>query len=481
MRHSLQQETESLRPNEKLTGLLVGATVVITAWGLAGKAEWARGLYVLLSIAAAASSIIISRRDGERLNLWGFAPFGLFCVLVGISLVNLSFEAVQGAALWFAREDWVRWLPTTVDRGVTWEEMLPWGAAMLLAGALRQAAMGHRAMRLLWAGLLIHGLLLALVGVFFHLTTPSLVLGMYLDRNGYHFASFAYRNHWAAYVVILVALALGFGMSAFRRWLSGRCRFDVVVPGGIVALLLAMTLFIPGSRSGILMVAGILLLVCLRMAWVLFRQGGGRNYRWSLVGILILLLGVGGVGLKLNQGEINKHWERTERQIEGLMSGQTDLRVRFSQDTFKMAMERPIWGWGVGSFRIIFPKFQGEYMRDDQGQPTAQLHHAHNDWAEMMAEWGMAGMGLFLVPLWMRLSAIWQSTSVLSRWGGGMGCGLILLYAWVEFPLHNPAVLFLWITVLCTAAPNSLPDESKRVKHLGKRHRTTDGVGEGVS
>lgn len=457
MRNLEDPDLEPLSPNEKITGTLVLFTVAITTWAIAGRAGWVPPVFTSLAVLTAILSVVISVREGTGFNLKAFLPALFLIVLVSISLLNPSYTELYGTGVWASREAWLPWLPSTLDRGHTVSEALPWLSAFLLGGALRQASFGSRGVRLLWGALLIHGLLVAAVGVYFHITSRYLVLGIFHDPYGYHFSSFIYRNHWAAYVIILVTLSLGFSLSAFRRWSSSHGRFDAVLPGLCVALLLALTLPIPGSRSGVVVVSLLLIGAMARMGWILWRARSKRLFssahRIGVLGLVIFLCVIAGIGASFNRDEIQRHWTRTVSQIQGLAKGQDELRVNLTRDTIRMAADRPVWGWGIGSFKLVFRKYQGDYLGVIQGKSHV-VHHAHNDWAEMWAEIGLVGVLALLLPLVTRMKSIWRSRSVLSRWGGG-AVVLILLYALVDFPLHNPAVLFLWVAIFCTAGPRS--------------------------
>ncbi len=458
---------DPLRRTEWVVGGLVFATVASTTWGFAGKASWAPMTFTVLAALSALSALVLSRLEGRRFNGVAFLPFGFFALMVSVSLMNPSHEPLPGKSIgWSERTTWVTWLPATVDRATTVSETLPWLSALLLGAAIRQAEFGRRATRLLWAALLAHGLLVALVGAYFFFVDRGHILGLVRARHGYHFASFVYRNHWSAYVLLLVALALGFAFSALRRWQGGRGRLDATVAGFGVAALLALTLPMPGSRSGLLIVSGMLGFAVFRIGWVLWRartvELSSPLVRLVRVGGGLLLAGlILAGGVMLNRDTFRPHWVRTQTQIKGLLSGAEDLRMSLSRDTLQLAADRPVWGWGVGSFGLVFPVYQGDYLRAPSGEITTQVLHAHNDWAELAAETGAVGLLALIMPVAFLVIRGARADGVMGSWVT-LGTGVVMAYALVDFPMHCPAVLFLWTTLLCTASPASkLPLDEK--------------------
>lgn len=457
MQGPLDKATTALSPNEKITGILVLSVIATATWTLAGRASVSPYLYLPLALFAALSACLFARREGRPLNRLAFLPAAMLMGVIATSLINLAFQPLpENPSYLISRAQWLPWLPGTIDRGETWRAALPWIAALVLAGAIRQAEFGPRAVSLLWSALLVHGLVVAGVGTYFHFVNEHMVLGLYRDPYGYHFASFVYRNHWAAYAVLLMALSLGFAAAALRRWLRTHRNFDNMLPGVICALLLAITLPIPGSRSGMVM-AGLLLGAAL-VLMVRSVLGAGRmtmRRRGLLLGVVVGMVAVVGVvGLAVNRPAVEKHWSRTLQQAQGVIHGSGSMRLNFTKDTLRIALKRPVWGWGVGSFARVFATYHGDYLRDEQGKPTARLLRAHNDWAQMWAEVGLLGLLVLLIPVGMRLREAWRDRRPLFRWGMA-GVVLLLAYAWVDFPFQNPAVLFLWVTILSTLAPRS--------------------------
>jgi hypothetical protein len=119
-------------------------------------------------------------------------------------------------------------------------------------------------------------------------------------------------------------------------------------------------------------------------------------------------------------------------------------RLTLYRDTWRMASEKPWFGWGLESYAHVFRVFNT--------QRTAETvfwipfyAEAHNDWLQSLAETGFIGTGLLVLLGWLPLRGHWRHAfdSPVPRYLL-IGCGLILLYAWVEFPFANPAVMMVF-------------------------------------
>ena len=78
---------------------------------------------------------------------------------------------------------------------------------------------------------------------------------------------------------------------------------------------------------------------------------------------------------------------------------------------------------------------------------------AHSDWLQSVAEVGLTGTGLLVLMGLMPLVTVLRPRfpcGELPRWLF-VGCGLIALYAWVEFPFANPAVMIAFWLCFFTA------------------------------
>jgi len=130
----------------------------------------------------------------------------------------------------------------------------------------------------------------------------------------------------------------------------------------------------------------------------------------------------------------------------------TDDRAPFRRATLALISEggwqgRAWIGYGAGSYRWISPPYQAqqkELLRD--GKLYIRVIHAHNDWLEMLADWGIVGLlAVFAALLWLgrRLKRAFHSghpeTVPLA-----LGLLLMMAHAWVD--------LLFWFTPLMFTA-----------------------------
>jgi O-antigen ligase len=107
----------------------------------------------------------------------------------------------------------------------------------------------------------------------------------------------------------------------------------------------------------------------------------------------------------------------------------------------------PAYGWGAGSFRFIFPIYQSHYPAI-YSDPTEWLYweHAHDDYAEFLAEFGIVGTTLLAlggICYLARLARLrfWRDPLSLLLFAG---CCVTLLHCLGDFNFYNPAILITW-------------------------------------
>jgi O-antigen ligase len=274
------------------------------------------------------------------------------------------------------------------------------------------------------------------------------------------FGPFTNPNHFALHMLLLLGLSLGLFYAMLRRLrplVTGDSMIERVrsVPSGQAGRVLlggfATILFMAGvlasrSRGGILSMGGGLGCLVLLLA-VRARQGRGR-YLWAIGSALLLL-----VATFLWMG-----WHDVIEELGTLREIAADplanARSQATRDTLRVFGAFPVTGSGFGSFQYIFPAFAGPELA------FGRWLHAHNDWAQLLAEGGCIGALLWFTALFLfarEVLGTGRRAIVPSRaFVAGMVAGLggVALHSFLDYGLHKPAnaILLSAMAGLCVAA-----------------------------
>jgi len=135
-----------------------------------------------------------------------------------------------------------------------------------------------------------------------------------------------------------------------------------------------------------------------------------------------------------------------------------------------MAAKRPILGWGLGTFPVVYPQFRTFYT-------NFYVNEAHNDYLQFLAETGALGFAALLWFIWRlyrnALRRIQEWTTDLNgsiALAGLLGCTGILVHSFVDFNLQIPANA-AWFYVLAVIAASRYAVESRqRVRRVRAHH-----------
>ena len=163
----------------------------------------------------------------------------------------------------------------------------------------------------------------------------------------------------------------------------------------------------------------------------------------------------------------------TVRQVVD-QAGGLDGRLQISKAVGVMILDKPLLGFGPGTFAYSFLQYQPAGI---PGWYTL----AHNDYAHFIAEIGIL---LPVIMVWMIIGLFWQgygklhSSSLFIRGatlGSMAGIVAILFHSFVDFNLHIPANALLF-TILCAivAAPEPRIKKFRMGKLMGEERGGKD-------
>jgi len=278
------------------------------------------------------------------------------------------------------------------------------------------------------------GFLVAIFGILQHLTfNGKLYWFRDMRYGGIPFGPYVNRNHFAGFIELVIPVALvplALGKVRKERW--------YVV--GIFALVPIGALFLSASRGGIVSFAAELAVLVLLMA---LRRTAGRH---AVAGGLVLLLAF-----------LLVSWLGVRRVLDRFSSLQSlevtaGKRGSMRQDTWRIFIDHPWTGTGLGTLQTVFPAYETLY-------DGRVVNHTHNDYLEALAETGIAG-GLcwtwFLAALFFtslrQLLRTDKSFAAALHLSGLVACSGFLVHSLVDFNLHIPAnaLLFFLSAYLAT-------------------------------
>lgn len=436
--------------------------LIVSSWAFGGQAPWVRQviaawgtLGVLLFIIGCATRDK-STGDGTWPALRWLWPLWLYDLLVGASCFNAGFkEVVIAGRASLVMADPVWWLPSAARPMMTWKELWQFNVIVLSCCNLRLIL--HRR-RLVRTALLVIGcnaVALAVLGTFQKLAhADGLWFGLVHSPNPRFFASFIYHNHWGAFTLLNTAVCLGLLFHFMRRGGHRDIWHSPVLLGALAILLLTLSVPLSASRSSTVLVSLLLFgaLTHFLLRLIRRRRELHESALVPVTGILLAaLLALAAIGW-LGREVIAQRVQLTTTQLTHIAREDTlNSRLTLYRDTWRMAAAKPVFGWGLESYAHVFRIFNSQRAAESWVY-IPYYAEAHNDWLQSLAEVGFAGTGLLALLLLLPLGSVpWRRVHSVIPHYLLTGCGLVLLYAWVEFPFANPAVMLTFCATFCCA------------------------------
>ena len=314
----------------------------------------------------------------------------------------------------------------SLDKVATREALIKLVADLLLfflAGQLFAAASPK-----VWRGfalaVTIYAFALSVFAIVQFFSSPDLLYWSIKPRwGGAVFGSYVNHNHYAGLMEMLLPIAGGYvlGLPARQpvRWL------------GVFAVLLAFaSVELSGSRGGV-----ISMLIEIGIFGIFFGRARLFGRRRAAVISAITAVSVVAILLLIAPPSVLVRYQSLIKSPD-LSLG---MRNRMAMDTLNIFRDHRWVGTGLGSLETVYPRYQSVF-------PERTVEHAHNDFAELLAETGLAGLAVAVIALWMFFSAAFrQPKSKLDglggciRLGAAVGCCGVVLHSFSDFNLHIPA------------------------------------------
>lgn len=211
-------------------------------------------------------------------------------------------------------------------------------------------------------------------------------------------------------------------------WLAMAIPFLLVRKRWIACFLGLFLLWLTSSRASII---GVILAVS-----VLYYAISNRI--WIKIGIIL-------TGLLLITGIFYKYGDKIGIQVD---------RVSFWDSAIQMTIDKPIIGYGIGSFRINYPKYRNPLLTSKiYNTVNLDLQHAHSLYFEMGSEIGIVGVLLFLFM-------VWKHFKMNNNWGliSGIFACLIANLTDVSF-YFVPIGFMFWLYMGLLAKEKKKPEE----------------------
>jgi len=432
---------------EKLIVGLLSIEGIYLGWCLGGYPLKSFYVFSGLSLLAFLTLFIPmkSESEGVRRNLRGLIRYPifwlgiLFLAYVLVQGLNPAWVYVLGEKEWWLKSvAHIEWLPSSVnapfEKMNAFRVMMVFGNALMLLCVIWLGVRSRHSLRIFLWVFSINMVLFSSVGILQVALGVRKILGVYKPATNF-FGSFAYRNHGSIYLYLGLAVLLGLLLYYYRREQqgvdrSGKYFFCV----SMIFLVLSGFIF-SASRGGVLGAVAVLVFFGVMLMKYLSDIHSSKKVLFCMLTIIVTVVVVGLVFID------EKYIHRMESRFEGenLIEKIGDQRrVLLLEATYEMFMDKPIFGWGAGSFQHYFPAYRTRYPYLDKEEGAGRrLHYlsAHTDWLQYLAEYGVVGCSVIAAVF-----LYWIGMCV--RYLKGMngmsfmiyaGCLVLLMHSMVEF------------------------------------------------
>ncbi len=324
-----------------------------------------------------------------------------------------------------------------VGRAEFWELI---SCSLLLAAIIISPPPG-RALNYFYLFLLLWGVGLTLFGV--------VELGGNLLGRGELASTYINRNHFCAFLGLILPLTVSFGLGSPRRWLSWISRAGF--------LLLLAGVILTKSRGGLL--AASISTMAVLIMWSLNKSVLGVSLRARRAKQSRLVIAAGLI-IFLALIVVYAHYHSPSVYSTSLDALSIRTRISIWKSTVKMFLVRPWLGWGWGTFQYVYPLFK---------EPGVwySVPHAHNEFLQLLSEGGVIG---FIAVIFCLVWSLWRlvknylyspaGLEGLFSLGAAGALVYIAVHSGFDFVLRIPANAYLLTALVGLGLSSSFPESA---------------------
>jgi len=321
----------------------------------------------------------------------------------------------------------------------TWQKALLWAAYAILFFLGTQCFRGAWLKRFAIA-CTIFGFLMALFAIAQEFAGNGKIYWVMKNQAGApFFGPYMNHSHYAGLMEMLVPFALVLAIAGFSP-------VPMRILYSFAAVIMGSSIFLSRSRGGIVAFA-----VEVGVLAVLSVRGLRTSRQVALLGSFCLLLVFCFLLVRPNG-----LWDRFMQIREPLDRAHDPSRITMVEDSLKMVRQRPLLGWGFGTFPVVYPSFRSFYT-------DLVVNAAHNDFVETTVETGLFGFALMVAFIYLlyrtgiRRAKHWRdnprATTALAAL---VGCTGLLVHGFSDFNLQVPANAALFFALAAVATGGTI-------------------------